>query len=160
MRLILVAVGERIPSWVEQGFKDYAGRLRRPMTLELIEIPASRRSRNSNIPALVRAEGKRLLAAVPVGWQIIALDSGGRQYDTVALAERFRCWIDDAYNAALLVGGPDGLSNEVLNQADEIWSLSALTFAHSLVRVVVAEQVYRASSILQGLPYHRGTRFK
>ena len=157
MRLVLIAVGERVPTWVVQGFEEYANRLRRPLTLELTEVSPKRRSRNSDISALVRAEGKRLLDAVPPNWQIIALDPGGRQYDTVALAGRFRHWIDDACNAALLVGGPDGLSAEVLDKADEVWSLSTLTFAHSLVRVVVAEQVYRAFSILQGLPYHRGS---
>ena len=158
MHLCLIAVGERVPAWVAQGFEEYARRLRRPWTLKLKEIPAERRSRNADIAGLVRAEGERLLAAVPTGWRMVALDPTGHQYDTETLARHLGRWTDEAQNAALLIGGPDGLSADVLEQADEVWALSTLTFAHSLVRVVVAEQVYRAFSIVHGLPYHRSAR--
>jgi len=158
MHLRLIAVGERTPSWVTQGFEEYAQRLRRPWTLKLKEIPAERRTRNADIAGLVRAEGERLLAAVPTGWRVVALDPAGYQCDTKTLARHFGRWADEAQNAALLIGGPDGLSADVLEKANEVWALSALTLAHSVVRVVVAEQVYRAFSIVYGLPYHRGAR--
>ena len=158
MHLCLIAVGERVPAWVAQGFDDYARRLRRPWTLKLKEIPAERRSRNVDIARLVRAEGERLLAAVPTGWGVVALDPTGHQYDTETLARHLGRWTDEAQNVALLIGGPDGLSADVLEKANEVWALSTLTFAHSVVRVVVAEQIYRAFSIVQGLPYHRGAR--
>jgi 23S rRNA (pseudouridine1915-N3)-methyltransferase len=158
MQLCLIAVGERVPTWVTQGFEEYAQRLRRPWTLKLKEIPAERRSRNADIARLVRAEGERLLAAVPTGWRVVALDQTGSQCDTEELARHFRRWADDAQNAALLIGGPDGLSADVLEKVNEVWALSALTLAHSVVRVVAAEQVYRAFSIIHGLPYHRGAR--
>ena len=156
MHLCLIAVGERVPAWVAQGFEEYARRLRRPWTLKLKEIPVERRSRNSDITGLVRAEGERLLAAVPTGWRAVALDSTGTQCDTETLARHLGRGTDEAQNAALLIGGPDGLSADVLEKVNEVWALSALTLAHSVVRVVVAEQVYRAFSIVQGLPYHRG----
>ena len=158
MHLYLIAVGERVPTWVAEGFEEYARRLRRPWTLKLKEIPAERRSRNADIAGLVRAEGERLLAAVPTGWRVVALDQTGHQCDTETLARRLRRWTDEAQNAALLIGGPDGLSADVLEKVDEVWALSTLTLAPSLVRVVIAEQVYRAFSIVHGLPYHRGAR--
>lgn len=158
MHLCLIAVGERAPAWVAQGFEEYARRLRRPWTLKLKEIPAERRSRNADIARIVRAEGERLLAAVPTGWRAVALDPRGHQCDTETLARHLGRWTDEAQNAALLIGGPDGLSADVLEKVNEVWALSALTLAHSVVRVVVAEQVYRAFSIVQGLPYHRGAQ--
>ena len=158
MHLCLIAVGERVPAWVAQGFEEYAQRLRRPWKLRLKEIPAERRSRNADISGLIRIEGERLLAAVPTGWRVVALDPTGHQCDTETLARRLGRWTDEAQNAALLIGGPDGLSPDVLRKVNEVWALSALTLAHSVVRVVVAEQVYRAFSIVNGLPYHRGAR--
>jgi 23S rRNA (pseudouridine1915-N3)-methyltransferase len=158
MHLCLIAVGDRVPTWVTEGFEEYARRLRRPWTLKLREIRTERRSRNANIAELVRAEGEKLLAAVPTGWRMVALDSTGRQCDTETLARYLGRWTDEAQNVALLVGGPDGLSADVLKKVNEVWALSALTLAHSVVRVVVAEQVYRAFSIIHGLPYHRGAR--
>ena len=158
MRLFVIAVGERVPVWVAQGFNEYAERLRRPWILKLKEIPAGRRSRNADIVGLVRVEGEQLLAAVPAGCRLVALDSTGQQYNSETWAHRFSRLVDEAENIALLIGGPDGLSVDVLEKADEIWSLSELTFAHSVVRVVVAEQIYRAFSIINGLPYHRGAQ--
>ena len=158
MHLCLIAVGDRVPAWVAEGFEEYAQRLRRPWTLKLKEIPAERRSRNADITGLVRAGGERLLDAVPTGWRVVALDPTGRQCDTETLAQHLGRWTDEAQNVALLIGGPDGLSTDVLENVNEVWALSELTLAHSVVRVVVAEQVYRAFSIVHGLPYHRGAR--
>ena len=123
-----------------------------------MEVDAGRRTRNADIGKLIREEGDRLLGCVPSGSRVIALDPRGGQFDTVALSMKLGCWIDESQDVSLLIGGPDGLSEEVLSQCDECWSLSALTFAHPLVRVVVAEQVYRMVSILNGSPYHRGGR--
>ncbi len=158
MHLCVIAVGERTPAWVAQGFEEYARRLRGPWTLKLKEIPTERRSRNADIARLVRTEGERLLAAVPTGWRVVALDPMGHHFNTETLAQHLGRWTDEAQNAALLIGGPDGLSADVLEKANEAWALSALTLAHSVARVVVAEQVYRAFSIVHGLPYHRSAR--
>ena len=158
MHLLLIAVGERVPVWVAQGFEEYALRLRRPWTLKLKQIPAERRGRNADIDRLIRAEGERLLTAVPSGSRVVALDSTGFQYDTEALAAHLCYWADGDQDAALLIGGADGLSTDVLKEAHEIWSLSALTLAHSVARMVIAEQIYRAFSIVRGLPYHRSGR--
>ena len=114
--------------------------------------------RNADIAGLVWVERERLLVAVPTGWRVVALDPTGHQCDTETLARHLGRWTDEAQNAALLIGGPDGLSADVLEKVNEVWALSALTLAHSVVRVVVAEQVYRAFSIVHGLPYHRGAR--
>ena len=103
-------------------------------------------------------KGNYLLVVVPPGWCMVALDLTGRQRDTETLARHLGRWTDEAQNAALLVGGPDGLSVDVLEKVNEVWALPALTLAHSVVRVVVAEQVYYAFSIVHGLPYHRGAR--
>ena len=120
MHLRLIAVGERAPVWVAQGFEEYAKRLRRPWTLKLNEIPAERRSHNADIAGLVQAEGDRLLAAVPTGWRAVALDPTGHKYDTETLARRLGRWNDEAQNAALLIGGPDGLSANVLEKVNEV----------------------------------------
>jgi len=156
MKLLIIAVGDRVPHWVVHGCEEYAKRLRKPWALKLMEVPAERRSRNADILKLVRMEGKRLLAAVPDGWRIVALDPTGSQHDTEALARHLGCWTDDSENVAFLIGGPDGLSPEALEKANNIWSLSRLTFAHSMARLVIIEQFYRAFSILHRLPYHRG----
>ena len=158
MRLLLIAVGRRMPDWVKDGYDDYARRLRGSLRLDLVEVDAGTRTRNADIGKLIREEGDRLLGCVPSGSRVIALDPRGGQFDTVALSMKLGRWIDESQDVSLLIGGPDGLSEEVLSQCDECWSLSALTFAHPLVRVVVAEQVYRMVSILNGLPYHRGGR--
>ncbi|MEC9330462.1 MAG: 23S rRNA (pseudouridine(1915)-N(3))-methyltransferase RlmH [Pseudomonadota bacterium] len=158
MRLLLIAVGRRMPGWVNDGYNEYARRLRGSLKLELVEVDAGRRTRNADIGQLIREEGNKLLACVPSGSRMIALDPRGRQFDTETLSIKLGRWIDESQDVSLLVGGPDGLSEQVLSQADECWSLSALTLAHPLVRVVVAEQVYRMVSILTGLPYHRGNR--
>lgn len=155
MRVHLLAVGIRMPDWVEAGFAEYAGRLPAECSLVLREIPPERRGKNADIERLRLKEGERLLAAVPKGARIIALDVTGRPWCTEQLAERLGAWMQDGRDVALLVGGPDGLSADCLAQAETRWSLSPLTFPHPLVRIVVAEQLYRAWSIIAGHPYHR-----
>jgi 23S rRNA (pseudouridine1915-N3)-methyltransferase len=155
MLVHLIAVGERMPEWVEAGFREYARRLKPPWRLQLREVPAGRRTKGADIARVMREEGVRLLAAVPPGCRLVALDREGRTMDTEGFVARLKEFAARGETLALLVGGPEGLSPECRARAEEVWSLSKLTLAHALVRVVVAEQVYRAYSIVQGLPYHR-----
>jgi len=158
MRLLLISVGRRMPTWVNEAFADYANRLRGSARLELVEVEPCKRGRKIDVEQLVREEGERLLSVAPPDHRLVALDIMGKQFSSEDLAGRLSDWIDQAQNVALLVGGADGLSTQVLEQTDECWSLSRFTLAHSLVRVVIAEQLYRAHSIVMGLPYHRNRR--
>jgi 23S rRNA (pseudouridine1915-N3)-methyltransferase len=155
VRIHLIAVGERMPDWVDTAYADYAKRLPRECSLVLREIRAGRRGKGADLARLTRAEGSRQLEAVPAGACVIALDRAGRQMDTAALAAALRARLQQGRDLALLVGGPEGLAAECLARAEECWSLSRLTMAHPVVRVVLAEQLYRAWSIVAGRPYHR-----
>ena len=158
MRLLLISVGRRMPTWVDEAFSDYANRLRDSVRLELVEVEPCKRSRKKNVEQLVREEGERLLSVASSDCRLVALDIMGKQFSSEDLAGKLSNWIDQAQDVALLVGGADGLSAQVLEQTDECWSLSRFTLAHSMVRVVIAEQLYRAHSIVMGLPYHRNRR--
>ena len=158
MRLLLISVGRRMPTWVNDAFADYANRLRGSARLELVEVEPCKRSRKKNVEQLLSEEGERLLSVAPPDHRLVALDIMGKQFSSEDLAGKLSDWIDQAQDVALLVGGADGLSAQVLEQTDECWSLSRFTLAHSLVRVVIAEQLYRAHSIVMGLPYHRNRR--
>jgi len=155
MYIKLIAVGSRMPEWVNQGYAEYARRLPRDCALQLQEIAAGKRLKNTDIARLLRDEGERMLAAIPRGSHVVSLDIAGRPWTTGELADVLRRWLASGQNVALLVGGPEGLSEAVREQARESWSLSRLTFPHPLVRIIVAEQLYRAWSILQRHPYHR-----
>lgn len=155
MRLRLLAVGTRMPAWVDEGFAEYAKRLSGDISLELVEITAGKRSRGADLARLKEQEGEALLAALRPQERVIALDVLGRTLSTDDLADTLKDWQVDGRPAALLVGGPEGLSRAALERADEKWSLSRLTLPHPLVRIVVAEQFYRAWSLLKGHPYHR-----
>lgn len=155
MRVQLTAVGRKMPGWVADGYADYAGRMPRELRLELREVAAGDRGRGSD-PARPRVvEGQRLLQAAPRAGRLIALDQRGRRVDTEAVADAVRGWLQEGDDVALLVGGPDGLDPDCVERAHERWSLSPLTLPHMLVRVLVAEQLYRAWSLLAGHPYHR-----
>lgn len=155
MKVHLLAIGQRMPKWVEQGYKEYASRLSANVQIELKEIPAAKRVRNSVIEKIKEDEGQRLLAAVPAGAKIIVLDEHGKSQSTKQLAGRLDEWIQMSQDVAILIGGADGLSQECLQKADMKWSLSAFTFPHPLVRIILVEQVYRAWSLLTNHPYHR-----
>ncbi|MBS1220698.1 MAG: uncharacterized protein H6R24_125 [Proteobacteria bacterium] len=155
MKIHLLAIGTRMPEWVEKGYAEYAGRLPRECALNLVEIPAGQRGQNPDIARIVRAEGERLLAAAPSGSRRIALDERGQEWSTMELAERLSGWLREGRDVSLLVGGPDGLDATCRDRAERLWSLSRLTLPHPLVRVVVAEQLYRAWSLLHNHPYHR-----
>ena len=155
LNITLVAVGEKMPPWLDQGFRDYQKRIRGSVRLTLIEVAAERRGKNADLARIARIEEQKLRAAIPPGNRVISLDRTGRSCSTLELADRFRGWMLDGTQPSLVVGGPEGLSGEFLSGGDEIWSLSPLTFAHPLVRLVVAEQLYRCLSIVEGSPYHR-----
>ena len=155
LNLHLVVVGERMPRWVDDGFEEYRKRIRGRMALKLIEVAAVKRAKSSDLNRVAAEEESRLSAAIPDGCRRIALDRTGRQLATLDIVRRMETWMQDGDQAALIVGGPEGLSREFIGAADECWSLSAMTFAHPVVRVVLAEQIYRCWSVLEGLPYHR-----
>jgi len=155
MRIHLVAAGTRMPSWVVEGYQEYAKRLPRECSLQLIEIPLSKRRKSITAAQAKQQEGQAILAAVPKDCSVIALDVLGQHWTTQDLAGRLREWLASGRDVALLVGGPDGLAPECLASSDMRWSLSALTYPHALVRIILAEQLYRAWSINAGHPYHR-----
>ena len=155
MRIHLIAVGTRMPSWVVEGYKEYAKRLPRECRLQLTEVPLSKRHKSQTATQARQQEGKAMLAAVPKDCTVIALDVGGKIWSTEDLARNLGDWLGSGRDVALLVGGPDGLSQSCLDRADQRWSLSALTYPHSLVRIVLAEQLYRAWTLNTGHPYHR-----
>ncbi|MCG6966620.1 MAG: 23S rRNA (pseudouridine(1915)-N(3))-methyltransferase RlmH [Chromatiaceae bacterium] len=155
MQIHLIAVGERMPAWVQAGYQEYAKRLPAECALRLVEIAAGRRGKNADIPRIMRDETERLLAVVPKGAGVVALEVGGQRWSTEQLAVRLADWMHRGQDVALLVGGPDGLSDAARAAAGQLWSLSPLTLPHPLVRILVAEQLYRAWSILRNHPYHR-----
>lgn len=145
-----------MPSWVDTGTGEYLKRLPRNFELTVTELPLAKRTKSaSNVKKICETEGQSLLKAVPNEHYLIALDEKGKSLSTISMAGRFKEIMESGKDISMIVGGPDGLSKECLDAANEIWSLSALTLPHTIVRIVVAEQVYRAWSILNGHPYHR-----
>ena len=154
MRIHVIAAGHQQPAWIDEGFGEYARRLRGSCTLELAEIPLGRRSKASSDKAQ-KDENERMLRAILPASHVVSLGVSGRPWTTEQLAKRLRPWTTLGAPVCLLVGGPDGLSADCEARAVERWSLSPLTFPHGLVRVIVAEALYRAWSLNQGHPYHR-----
>jgi 23S rRNA (pseudouridine1915-N3)-methyltransferase len=155
MKCRLIAAGTRLPEWVNSGFLEYQKRLRTPLVLELHEISVATRRAGENPQRAIAREGADMLAALAKDDYVVALEIAGKAMNTEQvsgwLADRLR----DGRSLALLIGGPDGLSPQCRERADQTWSLSPLTLPHALVRVVVAEQIYRAMSLMAGHPYHR-----
>ena len=150
-RLRILAVGTRMPAWVQAGFAEYHKRMPRDFAVELREIPVSRREG----PRAMAEEGEALLTALAADEHVVALEVGGEPWSTADLAARLRAWRDEGRRAAFLIGGPDGLSDACRARAAGQWSLSRLTLPHPLVRIVLMEQIYRAWTILGAHPYHR-----
>ncbi|MCP5141388.1 MAG: 23S rRNA (pseudouridine(1915)-N(3))-methyltransferase RlmH [Gammaproteobacteria bacterium] len=155
MRIHLIAVGNRMPAWVTEGYEEYARRMPPECRLELVEIGAGQRGRKLDPKRAMEAEGERQLTAIPKGALVIALDERGQSWDTPEVARRLGDWLGEGRDVALLVGGADGLSPACRERADLYWSLSKMVFPHPLVRVILAEQIYRAWSLLNNHPYHR-----
>lgn len=144
-----------MPKWVDQGYAEYAKRLPKSCALKLVELPMAQRSKNAAVDKLKAEEALRIQTAIPKGAQLIVLDEHGQQPTTLKLANRLEAWLGSGQDIALVVGGPDGLDERLIQQAHWKWSLSNLTLPHPLVRIVVAEQLYRAWSVIQNHPYHR-----
>lgn len=155
MQIHLITVGTKMPSWVQQGYDEYAKRLPRECELILKEISAGKRGKNSDTARIVKDEGERMLAAIPANSHLVTLDLGGKMWSTQELSQAMQRWQGNGQHVSLLIGGPEGLADSVKQRARESWCLSNLTFPHPLVRIIVAEQIYRAYSILQNHPYHR-----
>lgn len=154
MKLYIIAVGHKMPDWVESGFKEYTKRMPREAAVELIELKPGQRS-GSSVERAMETERDRILAALPDGCRKIILDERGAAWTTMKLAEKLAAWQQDGRDVAFVIGGADGLHADVKRQADDLIQLSALTMPHGMVRVLLAEQLYRAVAINQGHPYHR-----
>jgi len=155
MKIKLIAVGTHMPSWVEAGYQDYCQRIVKPYSLELHEIRLRKRTSHADVKRFMEAEGAEMLGKIGHDDKVIALDVLGKAWSTEELADKLQQWRQEHSAVTLLVGGPEGLAPEAYAKASERWSLSRLTLPHPLVRVIVAEQIYRAISILGGHPYHR-----
>jgi len=151
----VAAIGQRMPQWVATAWQEYARRFPRAIRLELTELALERRGKNSDITRLKRQEGTALINAVPKGARPVALDINGQAWSTQKLASKLEDWLAGGRDVCFMIGGPDGLSSECLSLAEDSWSLGPLTLPHPLVRVVLAEQIYRAWSIVNHHPYHR-----
>jgi 23S rRNA (pseudouridine1915-N3)-methyltransferase len=154
MKLRVVALGHRMPAWVTAGWDDYARRMPPDFALELVELKPEPRDRGKTVPQMLAAEAVRITAACK-GARTVALDEQGQPWTTRRLAETLSTWRDEARDTAFVIGSADGLSGDIKRNAAAIVALSALTLPHGLVRIVVAEQLYRAVSLLSRHPYHR-----
>jgi 23S rRNA (pseudouridine1915-N3)-methyltransferase len=155
MRFLMVAVGDRMPGWIDAGFADYARRMPRTTRLELVEVRPEPRKATRTAEQCMVAEAARIDAAIPAGVRRVVLDERGRDLTTAALAEQMTRWLAGSSDVAFIIGGPDGLDPALKRSAEMSLRLSSMTLPHALVRVLLAEQLYRASSILNHHPYHR-----
>jgi 23S rRNA (pseudouridine1915-N3)-methyltransferase len=144
-----------MPGWVDEGFADYAKRMPRELPLELLAVKAEPRSEGKTVEAMMSAEAQRLRAALPNRCRTIALDERGTELTTQNLAQRLQRWMQEGDDTAFLIGGPDGLDPALKREATEQVRLSGLTLPHAMVRVMLAEALYRAASVIRGHPYHR-----
>lgn len=155
MKIELMAIGTKMPRWVEQGFTEYQRRLPKDCELVLTELPMTTRSKTGNTELWKEKDSQTLLKAIPAQSLVIALDERGKNYTSEQLADKLQNWRESTQHLSLLIGGPDGLSEQCKARAQALWSLSSLTLPHPLVRIIVAEQLYRAWTLLNDHPYHR-----
>lgn len=155
MKARLIAVGERPPAWVVQGFSEYQKRLSHWLPLELVEIEPGLRGKGRDAARATQEEGARVLSALPRQAHVVVLDGRGKLHTSEQLSQRLEHWRGQGRDLALLIGGPEGHAGEVMARADEAWSLGPLTLPHMLVRLLVSEQLYRAAAMLANHPYHR-----
>jgi len=155
LRLIIVAVGVRMPGWVNEAFSEYAKRIPPTARLDLVEVKPEPRSEGKPVERMLELEAARITASVPERAKTVALDEHGREFSTVQLARWLERRIDEGIDTAFLIGGPDGLAASIKDGAETTLRLSSMTLPHGLARVLLAEQLYRAASILRNHPYHR-----
>ncbi len=155
MHIRLIAVGERQPDWVGDGFESYVERFPREWKFRLDAVPAQRRTKNDNVQTATQAEGERILGHIRGDEQVVLLDERGREFTSSELSQRLAKWLADGRDLCFVIGGADGVSQACHDRADFVWSLSNLTLPHGLARVLFAEQMYRAWSLQVGHPYHR-----
>lgn len=155
MRISIIAVGERMPAWVQQAVAEYEKRFTQECRVEFIDIPAEKRGKNASTDQLLEREAQRIQAAIPARAQVIMLDKSGKMWSSEQLADNMRDWMQQGTDIALLIGGPEGFADSLLQRPFIRWSLSALTYPHPLVRVILVEQLYRALTIIKGHPYHK-----
>lgn len=154
-KLMIVAVGQKMPAWAQAGYEDYAKRFPPDMRLELRAVKAEPRTSGKTAQQMMAAEAQRMQAQIPPQVHVVALDERGQQGTSMQLAQRLRGWRERGSDVVFLIGGPDGLDGALRDQAHERLRLSDLTLPHPLVRVLLAEQLYRAWSLLMNHPYHR-----
>jgi len=155
MQLLVAAVGQRMPGWVNEAWTEYARRMPAGLRISLREITLAKRGKNADTKRLAAVESKALYGAMPERARIIALDVQGRAWSTEKLAANLEEWMSEGRDVGFMIGGPDGIAADIIQKADNRWSLGPLTLPHALVRVVLAEQLYRAWTITQNHPYHR-----
>ena len=155
MRLLIVAVGQRIPDWAQAAWNDYAKRFPPELKIELKSVKTEARTGGKTIEQLMQAERRRIEEAIPKGARIVVLDERGLRISTMALADKLKTWQQSGDDLALVIGGPDGLDPAFRQAAQERIRLSDLTLPHALVRILLVEQLYRAWSINANHPYHR-----
>ena len=155
MRVAILSIGHKIPGWIQEGFHEYARRMPPEVRVELVEVKPEERGAGRSVEKARALEGERILAAIPEGATVLALDERGKGFSTQALSVMLSEWMRDGTHPVFVIGGADGLDEAVKTRADKLLSLSALTLPHALVRVVLAEQLYRAWTILARHPYHR-----
>jgi 23S rRNA (pseudouridine1915-N3)-methyltransferase len=155
VRIRIVAVGQKMPAWVSEGYDEYARRIQGDCRLELVEVPMAKRGKGSTPQLYREKEAAAIFEQLKPSDLLVALDVEGKSFSTEDLCETWKKWQREGRDIVLAIGGPDGLDEEVLRRAESKLSLSRLTLPHPLVRVILAEQLYRAWSILQGHPYHR-----
>lgn len=155
MKINLIAIGNKMPDWVDDASNDFIKRLPAEIKINSILLPLIKRGKNPDIPRIIRDESRKLLASVPKNSQLVVLDVLGRSVTTMKFSSMLEDWLQQGQDISIVIGGPDGVSDELLSQARTKLSLSGLTFPHPLVRVILLEQIYRAWSILNNHPYHR-----
>lgn len=155
MHIELIAIGHKMPGWVTQGFDEYRQRLQNDVTLSLTEIPLQKRGKASQLASARSKESEQVMKLIDADAYVVTLDIPGKVHSSESLAARLRFWQENTRKLILIIGGPEGLSDEMKTRANESWSLGKLTLPHPLVRIVVAEALYRAWSINHNLPYHR-----
>ncbi|MCB5185107.1 23S rRNA (pseudouridine(1915)-N(3))-methyltransferase RlmH [Methylobacillus gramineus] len=154
MKLRIISVGHKMPDWVQSACTEYIKRMPREMSVDIVEIKPDKRASGKNAAVVQEAEAKRILEAAGRDY-LVALDERGQEVSTLQLAERMKTWLGNGRDISLIIGGADGLHEDIKQQADWLWSLSRLTMPHGMVRVMLSEQLYRAHSVINNHPYHR-----